>query len=273
MHPGAEHLVRRDLPGFAAANGWSYSPEGVPPALGASLWEQATSGVARDQVFGADWETGRITGGDRRASSVEQRGGWTVTTTVSVSTPRRSVDLGYLAIRLPRRMPHMILDARRNDRGPLSSLQHRPRDSQRMSLEGDFDTHFRLYVPEGYGPDALYVFTPDLMALLVDETGDLDVEIRDDRLIVYRPGGFDLYDERTWLRFSAIRAALGAKTWDRTVRYLDDRSAAPALVFESGRRLKRRAPWFVWLAVGIPLGILLVVGTTLAMVFGQVFGP
>lgn len=272
MQSGADHLVRRDLPGFAAANGWGYAPQGVPPALGSSLWEQATSGVARDQVFGPDWEAGSITGGDRRATSVEQRGGWTVTKTVSVSTPRRSLQLGYLAIRLPRRMPHMILDALRNDRGPFSSLQHRPQDSQRMSLEGDFDSHFRLYVPEGYGPDALYVFTPDLMALLIDETGDLDVEIRDDRLIVYRPGGFDLLDERTWLRFAAIRAALGGKSWDRTVRYLDDRSPAPALVFESGRRLKRRVPWFVWLAVGIPVGVLLIVGTTLAIVFSQVFG-
>jgi hypothetical protein len=272
MHTGAEHLVHGDLPAFAAANGWRYDTQGLPPALGESLWEQATSGVVRDRVTGEGWEAGRMTGGERRAASVEQRGGWTVTKTVSVSTPQRSLELGYLAVTLPRRMPHMILDARGNDRGLRSSLQHQPRASQRLSLEGDFDEHFRLFVPEGYEPDALYVFTPDLMALLIDETGDLDVEIRDDRLIVYRPGGFDLLDERTWQRFTAILATLGAKSWDRTVRYIDDRSAAPALVFDAGQRLNRRVPGVVWLAVGIPVGVLLILGSVAAIVLPQVLG-
>lgn len=39
-----------------------------------------------------------------------------------------------------------------------------------LSLEGDFDRYFTLYCPGDYERDALYVFTPDLLALLIDES-------------------------------------------------------------------------------------------------------
>lgn len=197
MLAGTEHLAARDLREFAAANGWRYDAEAASPALGASLWEQVSSGVVRDRISGSGWEAGRITGGNRSASTVERRGRITVTNTVIVNTPQQSLDVGYLAVRLPRRLSHFVLDAVSNDRGPFFSLIRRPQPDQHLSLEGDFDTHFRLYAPTGYEPDALYVFTPDLMALLVDETGDLDVEIRENKLIVYKPAGFDLTDAAT----------------------------------------------------------------------------
>lgn len=262
MLSGLDRLAAQDLAGFAQANGWRYAETGEPPAGRGSLWEQVSRGVVHDRVSGEGWEAGRITGGHRSAESVEQRGGWTVTKSVSVDTPERSIDLGYLAIALPRRVPHLVLDARTNDRGPFSSLLERPRSDQALSLEGDFDRHFRLYAPHGYERDALYVFTPDLMALLIDEAGDLDVELRDDRLIVYRPGGFDLHDPATWARFEQIRRVVGAKAWARTEFYRDERADAPAPVLATeespaagtapaGRRLKKRMPRWAWLAIGI----------------------
>lgn len=241
-----------DLQTFAATNGWSYEPTADPPALLGDLWENVTAGTVHDRVWGEGWEAGRIAGGSRTAERVRRSGNVTITTRVSVTVPVTSIDLGYLAIRLPRPLPHLVLDARGND-GILSSLPHRPRRTQRLSLEGDFDTHFHLFVPKGYERDALYIFTPDLMALLIDETGDLDVEIRDDMLIVYRPGGFDLQDPATWERFARIRATVGAKTWTQTGGYRDDR-AAPGLsasVGPDGRRLKRALPRWVWVGIGI----------------------
>ncbi|GAA3946832.1 hypothetical protein [Microbacterium soli] len=268
----AVDLLPHDLPGFAAANGWSYEPTADPPALGHSLWEQVSQGTVHNRIRGDRWEAGRITGGDRTARRVEKRGAWTVTTSVSISIPQASIDLGYLSIRLPRRMPHMVLDATANDRGPFSSLLKRPRADQRLSLEGDFDSHFRLYTPNGYETDALYVFTPDFMALLIDETGDLDVEIRDDHLVVYRPGGFDLADVATWERFERLRRILAAKAWDRTVLYADDHDPADLAydIAEPGRRLRQRAPRIVWLAVGIPIGILALGGAITAIVLTAV---
>ena len=266
MLAGIEHLsTPGGLPAFAHANGLHYEDTAAPPALGASLWERVSNGIVRDKVSGEGWEAGRITGGHRSAENVEQRGRWTVTTAVTVSTPEQSIDLGYLAITLPRRLPQMVLDAGSNNRGPFSSLLNAPLASHHLSLEGDFDSHFRLYVPAGYERDALYVFTPDFMALLIDETGDLDVEIRDDHLIVYKPGGFDLTDPQTWARFERIRATVGAKAWDRTDMYVDDRMDAPALQFAgtgardvgtSGQRLRQRAPKALWLGLGVVVIVL-----------------
>lgn len=267
------------LPAFAHANGLTYEATARPPALGPSLWEQASSGIVRHKITGQGWEAGHLTGGDNTASSTEQVGRWQVTKTVTVTTPARSLNLGYFAITLPRRLPHMLLDARGNNRGIFSSLQNKPRDTQRLSLEGDFDRHFRLYVPAGYERDALYVFTPDFMALLIDETGDLDVEIRDDRLIVYKPGGFALTDPATWQRFARIRDTIGAKAWDRTDMYFDERVDAPTPtligvsareVGASGRRLRRGMPRGAWLGIGIAVGVLAILGAVTAIVLTSV---
>ncbi|KDA05614.1 hypothetical protein DC31_14275 [Microbacterium sp. CH12i] len=273
MLAGTEYLAARDLRSFAEANGWRYDAESAPPAMGESLWEQVSSGIVRDRISGDAWEAGLITGGNRTASNVEQRGRITITKTVSVDTPQRSIDVGYLAVRLPRRLPHMVLDARSNDTGPFSSLISRPQADQHLSLEGDFDTHFRLYAPIGYETDALYVFTPDLMALLIDETGDLDVEIRDDRLIVYKPGGFDLADTATWTRFDQIQQTLAAKTWDRVTLYTDDR-VAPELRLEEasadGQRLRSRMPKSLWIFIAIPVSVLAIIATIGGIVLSQV---
>jgi hypothetical protein len=267
---GTEMLALPDgLAAFAAANGWRYDATADPPALGASLWEWASNGTVHDRVSGPGWEAGRITGGTREATSVTHNGAWTVTRSVSVSTPQSAIDLGYLAIMLPRRLPQMVLDATRNDRHGASSLLHVPSADQALSLEGDFDRHFRLYAPTGYERDALYVFTPDLMALLIDEAGDLDVEIRDDKLMVYRPGGFDLHDPAIWERFARIRRTIGAKAWNQTDMYQDERAGAPTLalagpadntVAPQGARLRgsfvrgsllHTVPWWLWAILGV----------------------
>jgi len=275
---GTDLLAQTDgLAAFAAANGWQYDAIADPPALGASLWEWASNGTVHDRVSGPGWEAGRITGGTREATSVTQKGAWTVTRSVTVSRPEKSLNLGYLAITLPRRLPQMVLDATSNDRHGSSSLLHVPRADQALSLEGDFDSHFRLYVPTGYERDALYVFTPDLMALLIDETGDLDVEIRDDKLMVYRPGGFDLHDPATWERLAHIRRTIGAKAWDQTDMYQDERVGVPTLalagpvanaVAPQGARLRSsffgKIPWWAWVIGGVVV-LFIAGGATLAI--------
>ncbi len=263
--------MNEQIAAWAAAHGWGYEAEGAPPALGDSLWEQASSGVARDKVTGDGWEAGTITGGTRTASSVERVGGMTITRSVSVSTPVQSRTIGYLAIRLARRLPHLLLDATSNGH----ELMRRPSRDQRLSLEGDFDRHFELYAPRGYERDALYVFAPDLMALLIDEAGDLDVEVRDDRMIVLRPGGFDLTDPATWERFERIRATVGRKAQQQTDRYVDDRGAPPTLTLEArvgpgvvapeGRRLRGRLPRIAWIGIAIGVAVVAFVATVLTV--------
>ncbi|GAA3026805.1 hypothetical protein [Microbacterium dextranolyticum] len=274
--------MNEQIAALAAASGWRYEAEGDPLALGEGLWEQASSGVVRDKVSGDGWEAGNITGGDRSASRTEQRGRLTITRTVSVATPERSMRIEYLAMTPPRRLPHLLIDATGNGR----ERRQRPTRDRRLSLEGDFDRHFHLYAPRGYERDALSVFMTDLMALLIDETGDLDVEVRDDQLIVLRPGGVDLADPATWQRFARIRATVGQKAWSQTDLYADERAAPPSLTLEGSsaandeaatdatntvaredRRLRRKIPTMVWIGVGIAAAALAFAGTVLTIVF------
>ena len=268
----------RDLPAFAIANGLRYDASAEPPASGGSLWEALTSGIVTDRVTGATWETGNIEGGTRSSTSEQTLFGMKVQVTTSVTTTAPgNVRIGYLAVTLARRLPNMILDAQGND--PLfgSSLPRPPQATQRLSLEGDFDRHFSLYVPSGYERDALYVFTPDLMALLIDETGDLDVEIRDDRLLVYARGGFDLRDPALWPRIERIMRIVGAKTFSQTDLYADERigDRAANVVAPEGQRLRRRLLGGRGLVaalaiVGFVVVLFLVIGITIAV---NVLGP
>ncbi|MFF2277798.1 hypothetical protein [Agromyces sp. NPDC058126] len=295
-------LIERDggLAAFAAANGWAHRAVGDPPALGDGLWEQVSNGTAHDQVIADGWQTGHLRGGTRSAESVRfTKSGVKVTTRVRSSTSLSGIDVGYLAIELPRYLPNLILDAGRNDGLFGSSLARPPKENQRLSLEGDFDRHFRLYVPKGYERDALYVFTPDLMALLIDETGDLDVEVRDDLLIVMRPGGFAWAERTTWERFDRIRAVVGAKFHDRTDLYVDERVpgaetpasrlaaaaagapgeigapgvASPNTVAPAGRRLRRKMDRATAIGIGFGIGgVVIAIAAVVGLGIGHELG-
>ena len=177
---------------------------------------------------------------------------------------------GYCAIRLPAPLPNILLRSEDGPRRPLltpASL----RGSQVLSLEGDFDRYFRLYCPEGYERDALYLFTPDVMARLVDHVRGLDVEIIDDWM--YLVSARDLVTDRAdrWLALTAAVDALDDRV-ERWGRWRDERLAgvapagvAPAAgagepavrireVAKPGRRLRT-----VW----SPGTIVIVVGTCL----------
>ena len=166
-------------------------------------------------------------------------------------TPAGRTDLkqrfGFIAIQLDRRLPHMLLEAKGHERWADGGVPIAIDRDQVLSLEGDFDQHFTLYAPKDYEIDALYIFAPDLMALLIDETGGMHVEIVDDWLFVYSPVDFDGASVEDYERFFRIINVVGAKTLRQTSRYEDDRlaqasiPAAQRVVGEDGRRLQRGA--------------------------------
>ncbi|WP_354002739.1 hypothetical protein [Microbacterium elymi] len=97
-----------------------------------------------------------------------------------------------------------------------------------MHLEGDFDQHFALYCPEGYEQDALYLFTPDIMARFIDHAAALDVEIVDDWLFLYAQGRtLSTLDPATWAWMFATVGALLDKM-AQWARWRDDRLAPDA---------------------------------------------
>ena len=154
--------------------------------------------------------------------------------------PRRVPEWGYLAVRLDRKVPNMVMQSKLNQklfgtRLPIAFTKH-----QVLPLEGDFGKYFTLYAPMTYERDALYVFTPDLMALLIDETAAFDVEVVDDWMFVYSHKPFDMLSPVTYERADHIVATLGAKTLRQTQRYADDRLNSPAInaIAAPGRRLR-----------------------------------
>jgi hypothetical protein len=152
---------------------------------------------------------------------------------------------GFMALHLDRRLPHMLLDARSNDVLGMSNLPVTFSRDQVLSLEGDFDRHFTLFCPSEYERDALYVFTPDLMALLIDEAGAFDVEVVDDWMFVYATTPFRMGDPSTMLRLLRIVDTVGAKAVSQTDRYADERIGNRSVnqVAPKGARLRRGVPW------------------------------
>jgi hypothetical protein len=220
----------------AAANSLEYTPQAPKSSFPGALFDYLQDATIANRfraTSGRQFEIGTITG-RVGGSQTRQSGAWTVTTSYDSSEVR---SYGYLAMQLERAVPQLVLDAKKNG----SSIPMPIGGGQTLTLEGDFNKHFTLYCPRGYERDALYVFTPDLMALLIDETGDLDVEIVDDMLFVYATEPFDLGSAAVWERLGRIRGLVGAKALSQTDYYSDDRVADRAAnrVSDDGRRLRQ----------------------------------
>jgi hypothetical protein len=158
---------------------------------------------------------------------------------------RSSHRLGYIRIRLDRQLPHIVLDAVKNNMKlfglQASNLPVAFQRDQRMQLEGNFNDYFNLYAPRGYERDALYVFTPDLMALFIDFVNVYDAEIIDDELFIYTPSEIQFKNTTYMEHIFKIIEVVGMKTIGRTDRYQDERTerVSPNTVAFEGQRLKR----------------------------------
>lgn len=176
---------------------------------------------------------------------------------------------GFLAMQLDRALPHMLLDSRANN-GVFggTNLPITFRRDQVLSLEGDFDRFFTLYCPREYERDALYVFTPDLMALAIDEAAPFDIEIADQWLFVYSAAPFPLADAATYQRLLRIVSTVGAKALSQTDRYVDERIGdfSANLVAPAGQRLRARTN-----VAGVALMVIFLIAWSFSIL--GAFGP
>ncbi len=215
---------------FAAANGLLYARTSAAPEYPGAIFGIGSSRHVTDHFRTVD---GRFL----------DFGNYAYTTGSGRS--RRTHHWGFLAMQLERSLPHMLLDSTANNGMFGSNLPTAFRREQVLSLEGDFDRYFTLYCPTQYERDALYVFTPDLMALLIDEAAPFDVEIVDRWLFVYAAQPFPLADPATYQRLLRIVSTVGAKALSQTDRYVDERIGVfeANLVAPSGQRLRRGVNW------------------------------
>ena len=156
---------------------------------------------------------------------------------------KRAYQWGFVQIKLSRRLPHMVLDSRHNNwLGRFSNLPESFSHDQKLSLEGDFDKHFTLYAPAEYKSDALYVFTPDVIAMLIDHGKDFDIEIIDDTLLIYSAKVFDLTSPEHLQTLVSRVDAFAHQLRKQSANYADDAMGDRAIniVAQPGARLKTK---------------------------------
>lgn len=156
---------------------------------------------------------------------------------------RQTHSYGYVRLKLPRRLPNMVLDAKSNNMfGRISNLPSSFRRDEVMHLEGDFDKYFTLYAPAQYKTDALYVFTPDVMQTLIDTVGEYDCEVIDDDFYIYTQPKFTLTDRKHFMKIISIARALKPELLKQSENYRDDAvgNRAANSIAPAGARLKTR---------------------------------
>lgn len=214
----AQAAVWYRLDRFARANGMGFEPQRPQPPLPGMIFSQGSGRMASNLVRGeqprfVEFANYRYTTGSGKN---QQTHTW-----------------GYVAVHLSTPLPHIVLDALGNNGLFGSNLPVAFDRDQHLSLEGDFDRYFRLYCPRGYERDALYLFTPDIMARFVDNAAALDVEIVDDWLFFYGKRDFSTLDPATWSwLFGAVAAMIDKLAqWER---WRDDRLAASGTAATAG---------------------------------------
>ena len=200
------------LSAFAAANGMALEPQALDPRLPGLIFNQGRGRSASDRVRGTQ-------------PRFVEFGNYQYTT--GSGEHNQTHRWGYVAIHLDTPLPNIVLDARGNNSVFGSNLPTRFDRSQKLSLEGNFDEYFSLYCPQGYEVDALYLFTPDIMARFVDHASILDIEIVDDWMFLYSPLAFSTLDPKMWGWLFGVVGALTEKL-QRWERWRDERLALPA---------------------------------------------
>ena len=135
---------------------------------------------------------------------------------------RQTHHWNFVAFRLPRRVPHLLLDAKANNKmWGFTNLPEAFHSSQRLTLGAPFDDHYQLYAPGGYGQDAFYLLPPNVMEALLNAPAVYDIEMVDDWLFCYTQSPQDLSDPATWRLFEIITNGLMGTLTPVVSRYRD----------------------------------------------------
>lgn len=97
-----------------------------------------------------------------------------------------------IRIDLMRSMPHIVLDSITNNTSSSHYLPLHFKQIQLLSLEGNFNHYFQMYVPTEFGRDAYYIFTPHVMVFFIDRLSEYDIEIKDKSLYIYSPKSINI---------------------------------------------------------------------------------
>ncbi|MGI6879919.1 hypothetical protein NHL53_14335, partial [Microbacterium sp. gxy059] len=153
---------------FAEANGLSFR-----------RWTSGAGYAGMPFTYGHGHDRFLVLNGRRKGRPVEF-GNLSFLEGVGRYMPRRC---GYVAIGLPRALPHMVLDARHSQALLGLTLPNPPHASQRVGVGAG--RAFSLYAVDGAEPIARALFTPEIVDRFAVLARRFDMEITGDRLFLY----------------------------------------------------------------------------------------
>ncbi|MEO5690934.1 MAG: hypothetical protein ABIQ64_01990 [Candidatus Saccharimonadales bacterium] len=164
----------------------------------------------------------------------------------------RNHDFTYMLIKLDKVLPHIFIDSKSNN--SFWNREHASdyAKSQHLQFEGDFNKYFKALVPEDYGRDANYIFTPDVLQALLQYGKEYDFELMGDTLIMFKRGQVNLADPKNLEVMLSKVTMFATKFRKQTKLYKDDRVVTEAMgtIAPEGKKLRSAFPWFLVLVLG-----------------------
>jgi hypothetical protein len=127
----------------------------------------------------------------------------------------------FVRFDLPASVPHLVVTSNRSSAFSAAGLAIS--SGRRLAASIEFDSSFTLYCPADYERDALYVFTPDLLALLIDTAPGCDLELGGDTAYLYFSREPQLWNESVAENLLTTVETLRDKLHRQTRHYQDGR--------------------------------------------------
>lgn len=180
------------LAAFADANGLGFARRSPTPLYPGLIFDLGWTRWVDNHVFslgGAFADAGQL--------------GYEVTRETGGYMPR-PMAWNFAVFRLPRPMPHMVLDSKVGATRFGWSLPVSFSRKQKVPIEGRAERHFQLYAAQGHGGEAQTVFSPGLLDTLVDRQLMMILEIVDQWLFCYSQRSLHIIQPATWQDLSAV---------------------------------------------------------------------
>jgi hypothetical protein len=156
-----------------------------------------------------------------------------------------TVGLVRARAKLSRNVPMMILNPVRGVKLPTGDYV-----AQKIATEGGAEQHFNIFISPDYQIDALYIFTPDVLAVMDQYGANFAYKLYDDELEIYAPGSA-LQNPAMIQGLVFCAANLAKQIQQQTVRYQDENATefaqAHGQIATKGRRLSPK--------VGVGIGV------------------
>lgn len=232
------HQVR--LSQMAARNGYRYHAESVP---GDSLYSQQKNPLRRSSILrglttnnlcdvGDDFLCG--TTGRKRLDDPEQFpaqwGNLTLYHPPGTGRPADETTTAfrgwYLVVALPREVPHIVVDAKSDNKlGTDSVVSLDPH--QRVRTDAGFGSRFTVYAPQGYDADARDLFSDTVRRQLLAVADGVNIELVNDAVVFFARSPMDWRQPDSWVLMAQLRSLVQAVMYPRIGEYIDTHQPKP----------------------------------------------